>query len=332
MIYETKRLILRPWEEADAEECHKYEKDPQYEPIVYHGYDPGSIFWNEGSIYTSVENSRQIIREVLSVPDSFAIVWKETALPIGGIGLKFADTPYWVNQDDDACELVYWLGVPYWGQGIMPEAVQEILRYVFENLGMKNVWWEYYDINEQSERTKKKLGFHYKWTTENIEVPLVHELRAQGYMGHISTKQWVRSEPGGSESEWRWCLVGNIVKTHEFGENHEIKYGSKHFSAGTKVYMAPVQWGDGYEQIYVIGKPRHGHNYITIIMRREYIENIRLRKVYNPAVLERMNKSVSRWWGNTDAARDDIIPYLERLNPEEAEKEKRKLETSKESD
>ena len=28
MILETKRLILRPWEESDAEECYKYAKDP----------------------------------------------------------------------------------------------------------------------------------------------------------------------------------------------------------------------------------------------------------------------------------------------------------------
>jgi len=28
MILETERLILRPWEETDAEECYKYAKDP----------------------------------------------------------------------------------------------------------------------------------------------------------------------------------------------------------------------------------------------------------------------------------------------------------------
>ena len=32
MILETKRLLLRPWEEADAEECYKYAKDPLVGP------------------------------------------------------------------------------------------------------------------------------------------------------------------------------------------------------------------------------------------------------------------------------------------------------------
>lgn len=61
---------------------------------------------------------------------------------------------------------------------------------------------------------------------------------------------------------WCWCLVGNIVKEHEFGEKREIKYGTKHFSHGTKVFLAPAQWGDGYENIVVIGLPRHGDKYI----------------------------------------------------------------------
>ena len=66
--------------------------------------------------------------------------------------------------------------------------------------------------------------------------------------------------------EWCWALVGNIVEEHEFGEDHEIKKGTKHFSGGTKVYIAPVQWGDGYERIIVIGKKRGSRNYAEVIM------------------------------------------------------------------
>ncbi len=61
---------------------------------------------------------------------------------------------------------------------------------------------------------------------------------------------------------WCWCLVGNITEKHEYGEEHEVKYGTKHFSRGTKVYLAPAQWGDGYEKIVVIGMPRHQKKFI----------------------------------------------------------------------
>ena len=75
MIFETKRLVIRPWEEADAEECNKYARDPQVGPVA--GWPP----------HTSVENTRQIIRDVLMVPETYAIVLKETGLPVGSIGL-----------------------------------------------------------------------------------------------------------------------------------------------------------------------------------------------------------------------------------------------------
>lgn len=117
---------------------------------------------------------------------------------------------------------------------------------------------------------------------------------------------------------WCWCLVGNIVKEHEFGEKHEIKYGTKHFSHGTKVFLAPAQWGDGYENIVVIGLPRHGNKYIEIVTRSEYIENYRIKKVYNPAILKLMCLSRYCWWGDTENDRKKIIDYIKMLSSEEA--------------
>jgi RimJ/RimL family protein N-acetyltransferase len=46
MILQTKRLILRPWSENDAEELYKYASDPELGPPA--GWPP----------HTSVEHSR----------------------------------------------------------------------------------------------------------------------------------------------------------------------------------------------------------------------------------------------------------------------------------
>ena len=99
-ILETERLVLRPWKESDAEECYRYAQDPRVGPAA--GWP----------VHTSVENSRRIIRDVLSVPETYAIVLKETGLPIGSIGLHHND----LAEKDDEAELGYWLGVPYWGR------------------------------------------------------------------------------------------------------------------------------------------------------------------------------------------------------------------------
>ena len=121
---------------------------------------------------------------------------------------------------------------------------------------------------------------------------------------------------------WCWCLVGNIVQEHLFGEEHEIRYGTKQFSGGTKVYLSPAHWGDGYENIVVIGMPRSGNRYIEVVTRSKYIENYRMKMVFKPAVLKRMCESEYRWWGDTDEDRKEIIAYLETRNPAEAERQK----------
>ena len=166
MILETSRLILRPWREDDAEELYKYARDPQVGPPA--GWPP----------HTGVENSRDIIRTVLSAPETYAVCLKETGKPVGSMGLHRND----LAAGEDEYELGYWIGKPFWGQGLIPEAAREMLRYAFEDLGMSRIWCGYYDGNVKSRRVQEKLGFVYHHTTEGIEVTLMNEIRT----GHVS--------------------------------------------------------------------------------------------------------------------------------------------------
>jgi hypothetical protein len=70
------------------------------------------------------------------------------------------------------------------------------------------------------------------------------------------SKEGVNMNKDENNYTWRWCLVGNIVEKHQYGENHAIRFGSKHFSGETKVYIVPAQWGDGMEKIVVLGLSR----------------------------------------------------------------------------
>lgn len=176
MILSTKRLILRPWAESDAEELFPLASSPAVGPAA--GWP----------VHTSAEHSREIIQTVLSAPGTFAIVLKETNRLIGSIGLKMGNATDLTDAEDE-CELGYWLGTEYWGRGIMPEAAQEALRYAFEELGMKKVWCGYYDGNSKSKRVQEKCGFQYEWTTEGVDVPLLGEKRT-GHVNSLSKDQW----------------------------------------------------------------------------------------------------------------------------------------------
>ena len=68
MILETERIILRPWRESDAGELYEYASDPQVGPIA--GWP----------VHTSAENSREIIRDVLSAPETYAVILKKRQL------------------------------------------------------------------------------------------------------------------------------------------------------------------------------------------------------------------------------------------------------------
>lgn len=174
MVLKTERLILRPWREDDADELYKYAKDPDVGPIA--GWP----------VHTSVENSREIINSVLSADGTFAVVLKSMGLPIGSIGImRNVNIP----TDKNEAEIGYWIGKPYWGQGLIPEAVRECQRYCFEELNCKRIWCGYYDGNEKSRRAQQKCGFKYHHTEENKPCPPMNELRTE-HITVIDKDEW----------------------------------------------------------------------------------------------------------------------------------------------
>ena len=175
MMLITDRLILRPWQEADAEDLYTYASDPEVGPPA--GWP----------VHTSVENSREIIQNVLSKPETYAVCLKD-GKPIGSVGLHLNGSTDMTNRDDE-CELGYWIGKPFWGQGLIPEASRELLRYAFEELGMRAVWCGYYDGNEKSRKVQAKLGFVYRYTSHGLSVKLLNELRT-GHTNLMTKERW----------------------------------------------------------------------------------------------------------------------------------------------
>lgn len=96
-------------------------------------------------------------------------------------------------------------------------------------------------------------------------------------------------------------MVGNIVQERPYGEGaRETKKGTKHFSPGAKVYCFPPLWGDGYDQIKVIGyhKGTRGRKLVTMIISSSWVENRRAELVYSPAIIRRFEGA---WDGSADS-------------------------------
>lgn len=157
---ETERLLLRPWREDDAESLFKYASDPDVGPVA--GWPP----------HTSVENSLEIIRTVFAAPETYAVVLKETGEPIGCCGIMFANSLHTAEMKQKEAEIGYWIGKPFWGQGLIPEAVNALLARFFNELQLDVVWCGYYSGNIKSKRVCEKCGFRYHHTNRDILSPL----------------------------------------------------------------------------------------------------------------------------------------------------------------
>ena len=182
MILESERLILRPWKKnkADAKELYRYAKHPAVGP---------SAGW---PVHKDVQDSLQIIRDVLSTPGLYAVVLKETGKPIGTAGITFGSTGRKELPAGDA-EIGYWIGVPYWGNGYALEAVRLLLRRCFEDLDRNAVWCAWYEGNERSQKVQEKCGLHYHHTVKDSPCPLLHEVRTE-HFSRITRDEWLKNE------------------------------------------------------------------------------------------------------------------------------------------
>lgn len=159
-MIETDRLILRPWRDTDAEAMYRYASDRDIGPIAG---------WPQ---HTSVENSLEVIRTVFAAPETYAVVLKDTDEPVGSCGIMFSVGLNAAYMRQGEAEIGYWIGKPYWGRGMIPEAVMALLSRCFNDLHLDAVWCVFYEGNTKSKRVCEKCGFKFHHTDKGVVPPL----------------------------------------------------------------------------------------------------------------------------------------------------------------
>ena len=173
----TERLHLRPWREEDAESLYEYAKDPRVGPAA--GWP----------VHTSLENSRETIRTVLSHKETYAVCLWEDDRAIGSISL-YVGKESALCQTEAEGEVGYWIGVPFWGKGLIPEAVRELQRYAFEDLQLQRLWCGYFHGNEKSKRAQEKCGFSYHHDREIKAHPVAGDCIE--HVTTLSKEDWLK--------------------------------------------------------------------------------------------------------------------------------------------
>lgn len=158
-MIETKRLILRPWCEEDATALYKYASDERVSEMA---------LW---PCHTSVEMSRTVIRDFfIPNPHTFAMVLKTTDEPIGCIGLvPDGDEHHPVLPNER--EVGYWIGYPYWDNGLTSEALKALIAFCEDTMGLESLLITTDSRNMASQRVAEKCGFEFlgDYTMDNTD-------------------------------------------------------------------------------------------------------------------------------------------------------------------
>lgn len=142
----TERLTLRPWREADLEDFYEYASVDGVGQMA--GWAP----------HKNRDESREILSRFIQGKKTFALEYRGKV--IGSLGIeKYNEENFPELAPLQGREIGYVLSKDYWGQGLMPEAVQAVMSYLFETVKLDFILVEHFDWNRQSRRVIEKCGF-----------------------------------------------------------------------------------------------------------------------------------------------------------------------------
>lgn len=87
---------------------------------------------------------------------NWAIVLKEENTLVGNISvIEF-------NENIESAEIGYCMGQKWWGRGIMPEALGEVIAYLFDEVGVNRIYAGHDVNNPKSGRVMSKAGMSFE--------------------------------------------------------------------------------------------------------------------------------------------------------------------------
>ena len=168
----TERLILRPWRQGDLEDFYEYARVDGVGQMA--GWLP----------HESKETTQMILDSFITHKKTFALELNEKV--IGSLGIENYKEDEFPELDGlRGRSIGYVLSKDHWGQGLMPEAVKAVQRYLFEEEKLDFLIVSHYAFNKQSKRVIEKSGFRYLKTIQlstrygTTEDTLVYILRKE---------------------------------------------------------------------------------------------------------------------------------------------------------
>lgn len=160
-VLHTPRLTLRPFTKDDLSDFYEYAK------VEGVGEAAG---WQH---HKSIHDSEKILDMFINSKKTFAHIFDGKV--IGSLGIeKYDENDMPELESQKGRELGFVLSKDYWGKGLMPEAVNEIIRYLFDEVQLDFIMCGHFTENTRSKRVQEKCGFKFykqnKFKTQTGEI------------------------------------------------------------------------------------------------------------------------------------------------------------------
>lgn len=145
---QTERLTLRPWRESDLQDFYAYASVDGVGQMA--GWTP----------HKDMEESKRILDHFIAGKNEFAL--EHQGKVIGSLGIEEYSEEYYPELSNiSGREIGYVLSKQYWGRGLMPEAVNAVIKYLFDTVKLDFILVGHFTWNKQSARVIEKCGFRY---------------------------------------------------------------------------------------------------------------------------------------------------------------------------
>ena len=150
VVIKSERLILRPWQQGDLLDLYEYASVDGVGQMA--GWLP----------HSSIEESQNILDSFIAGKKTFAVEYNGKV--IGSLGIEEYSCKELPEFNDKlGREIGYVLSKDYWGRGLMPEAINAVIKYLFDEVKLDFIACGHFTDNNQSMRAQQKCGFkHFK--------------------------------------------------------------------------------------------------------------------------------------------------------------------------
>ncbi len=141
----TERLHIRPFCAEDLQSFYHYFSEDVAEPTGQRA--PKSL-----------EEAQILLEQMIREKKELALVLEGEAIGSIGIG-KYRENEIPEFSDLSCRQVYYALSKEHWGKQLMPEALQAVLQYLFEEAGLDAVACGQFEENTRSAHVQMRCGF-----------------------------------------------------------------------------------------------------------------------------------------------------------------------------